>query len=51
MIETIKTYSGTPRWEGRVKVTMGLAYRCTKCDKITLKKKELEKHECIPKDQ
>jgi len=51
MIEVIRTFAGYPRWEGKVKSTFGIAYRCTLCGKITFLKKEIEKHDCKPKDQ
>ena len=44
MIEVIKTYAGEPRTHGRVKITIGYAYRCKACELITLDKKEAKVH-------
>jgi len=44
MIELIKTYSGYTRPEGRVKTTIGYAYRCKKCGFITMSKEAAQPH-------
>jgi len=50
-VETIRTYTSASRAEGRLRMTVGLAYRCTLCGKIKLVRKELENHDCKTKDQ
>lgn len=44
MVEVIKTYTGYARTHGRVKSTIGYAYRCSKCGLITLNKEEAKPH-------
>ena len=44
MVEIIKTYTGYTRTEGRVKATIGYAYRCAVCELITISKKEATPH-------
>ena len=44
MVEVIKTYTGDPRTFGRVKMTLGYAYRCAGCGLITTSKEEAKPH-------
>lgn len=44
MIEIIKTYTGYARSQGRVKSTVGYAYRCAICGLITVSKEEAKPH-------
>ncbi len=46
MIETIRTFTGVVRQEGRAVVTEGRALRCTDCGLITVTKKEMSTHTC-----
>jgi hypothetical protein len=43
-VEVIKTLTGYTRSHGRVKTTVGYAYRCVKCGFITLSKEEAKPH-------
>ena len=43
-VEIIKTYSGYQRSFGQIKTTISYAYRCKKCELITLNKKEASQH-------
>lgn len=49
MIELIRTFTGYPRPDGRVKITEAGAYRCTLCEEIKTTKEEILKHECTGK--
>ena len=44
MVEIIKTFTGYARAHGRIKSTVGSAYRCKVCGFITLSKKEATPH-------
>ena len=46
MIELIKTYYGSSRFEGKLKVTIRYMYRCTKCGTIKPTKEEIKEHGC-----
>lgn len=52
MVEVINTYTGYSRTHGRVKSTIGYAYRCAKCGLITLNKEEAKPHlKCKEKEK
>ena len=44
MVEIIKTYTGYPRSEGRIKSTISYVYRCKRCGFLTLSKAEATPH-------
>lgn len=46
MIELIRTYSGYPRAEGRIKQYFAPMYRCTNCETIKPTFTELKGHYC-----
>lgn len=46
MIEVIKTYTGSPRPEGRLRVSVQYMYRCKICGTIKPTKEEIKKHDC-----
>jgi hypothetical protein len=46
MIETIKTYTSSPRFEGKLRMSIRNMYRCTKCGTIKPTKEEIKEHGC-----
>jgi len=46
MIETIRTFFGKLRGQGRTVVEQGLVWRCTRCNHIFLTRTTAETHPC-----
>lgn len=51
MIEIIRTFNPTTRSDGNTNLGEHRAFRCTKCELITLLRKDIVKHTCKPKQQ